>query len=253
MLKWIVNLVVIFVFFFLPEFIFADFLYSPNYQIEAPNLNIGSTTFTSPGSGTKISSTLGQTAAEQFSSNGYFVRAGFQYIFSIAPFTFTLSNTNIALGNLTPGRPSTATTDLTVSFSSANGYQVTAREDDSLKTLNGTAIVDTACDSGAPCTISSANTWSSNSAYGFGYNMNSNNYPNDVPADFASLKYRPFANTALSQDPVIVMFADTTTSPAHLHAGSTRQSTMTFKVNVPVSQTAGSYTTVIRFTATPLY
>jgi len=254
MLKRIVNLAVIFTFLFLPKFVFADFLYSPNYQIEAPNLNMGSTTFTSPSSGTKISSTLGQTAAEQFSSNGYLVRAGFQYIFSIAPFTFTLSNTNIALGNLTPGVPSTATTDLTVSFSSANGYQVTAREDDSLKTLNGTAIVDTACDSDASCTISSANTWSSNSAYGFGYNMSSSNYPNDIPADFtSSSKYRPFANTALSQDPAIVMFADTTTSPAHLHAGSTRQSTMTFKVNVPVSQTAGTYTTVIRFTATPLY
>lgn len=233
---------------------FADFLYSPNYQIEAPNLNIGSTNFTSPTTGTKISSTLGQTAAEQFSSSGYLVRAGFQYIHSIAPFTFTLSNTSIPFGSLVPGTPVTATTDLTVSFSSANGYQVTAREDDSMKTLSGDSISDTSCDASTPCTTTSANTWSSNTTYGFGYNMSSGSYPNDIPTDFtATTKYRPFANLALSQNPVVVMFADTTTAPAHLYADSTRQSTMTFKVNVPATQTAGTYTTIVRFTATSLY
>jgi hypothetical protein len=238
----------------LVKFAWADFLYSPNYQIEAPNLNIGASNFTSPTSGTKISSTLGQTAAEEFASAGYFVRAGFQYIYSIAPFTFSLSNTNINFDTLTPGKPSTATTDLTVSFSSANGYQVTALEDDSLKTLAGAVINDTTCDSGKSCTISSANSWSSDSTYGFGYNMASVIYGNDIPADFTNATdYRPFANASLSQEPVVVMAADPISTPAHLHANSNRQSTMTFKVNIPVSQTAGTYTTVIRFTATPLY
>ncbi len=234
--------------------VFADFLYSPNYQIEAPNLNIGSANYTSPSSGTKISSTLGQTATEQFSSAGYLVRAGFQYIFSITPFSFTISSTNIPFGALIPGTPVTATTNLTVGFSSANGYQVTAREDDSLKTLSGTAIADTACDTGTPCTITVANTWSSNSTYGFGYNMSSGSYPNDIPADFtAASKYRPFANLALSQIPAIVMFANTSTTPAHLYRSSTRQSTMTFKANIGATQTSGTYTTVVKFTATPLY
>ncbi len=254
MLKWGIKVSIIVFFLSITRFVWADFVISPNYQIEAPNVNIGAENFTSPTSGTKISSTLGQTAAEQFSSSGYLVRAGFQYIYSIAPFTFSLSNTNINFGTLTPGVPNTATTNLTVSFSSANGYQVTAREDDSLKTLSGAAIADTSCDSGTPCIISSANTWGSNSTYGFGYNMSSVSYPNDIPADFsASSKYRPFANLVASQNPVVVMAADPTTNPAHLYADSTRQSTMTFKVNIPVSQTAGTYTTVIRFTATPLY
>lgn len=234
--------------------VLADFLYSPNYQIEAPNVNIGSTRFTSPTTGTKISSTLGQTAAEQFSSAGYLVRAGFQYIYSIAPFSFTISNTSIPFGSLTPGTPVTATTNLTVGFSSANGYQVTAREDDTLKTLTGTPIADTVCDAGTPCTITSANTWSSTSTYGFGYNMSSGSYPNDIPADFTAVsKYRPFANLALSHNPVTVMSASNTTSPAHLYRSSIRQSTVTFKVNVSATQTAGTYTTVVRFTATSLY
>ncbi len=254
MFKWIVSLIVVFVFLLLSKPAFADFLYSPNYLIEAPNVNMGSDKYTSPTSGTKISSTLGQTAAEKFSSAGYLVRAGFQYIFSIAPFSFTISSTSIPFGSLTPGTPVTATTNLTVGFSSANGYQVTAREDASLKTLSGTAIADTSCDSGTPCTISSANTWSSSSTYGFGYNMGSGSYPNDIPTDFtSSSKYRPFANLASAENPVNVMFANTTTTPSHLYKSSTRQSTMTFKVNVGPTQTAGTYTTVVRFTATPLY
>lgn len=240
--------------FLLPSSALADFIYSPNYLIEAPNVNIGSDNYTSPTTGTKLSSTLGQTAAEQFSSAGYLVRAGFQYIHSIAPFTFTLSTTNIPFGTLTPGTPVTATTNLTVSFSSAMGYQVTAREDDSLKTLSASTIVDTSCDGGTPCTISTANTWTSTSTYGFGYNMSSGSYPNDIPTDFtASTKYRPFANLASAQDPVVVMFANNTTTPAHLYQSSIRQSTMTFKVNIPATQTAGTYTTVVRFTATSLY
>lgn len=234
--------------------VFADFISSPNYQIQSPNLNIGSTKFTSPTTGTKISSTLGQTAAEQFSSTGYLVRAGFQYIYSIAPFSFTISSTNIPFGSLTPGTPVTATTNLTVGFSSANGYQVTAREDNTLRTLAGTAIPDTACDAGTPCTITSANTWSSTSTYGFGYTMSSGSYGSDIPADFAAgTKYRPFANLALSHSPAVVMSANNTTTPAHLYRSSTRQSTMTFKINVSATQTAGTYTTVVRFTATSLY
>lgn len=238
----------------LPHSVFADFIRSSNYEIQGANLNIGSTKFTSPTTGTKISSTLGQTAAEQFSSAGYLVRAGFQYIYSIAPFSFTISSINIPFGSLTPGTPATATTNLTVGFSSANGYQVTAREDDTLKTLAGTAIADTACDVGTPCTITSANTWSLNSTYGFGYNMSSGSYPNDIPADFtAASKYRPFANLALSHNPATVMSANNTTTPAHLYRSSIRQSTVTFKINVSSTQAAGTYTTVVRFTATSLY
>ncbi len=238
--------------------VFADFLFSPNYQIEAPNVNIGSDTYTSPTSQNKISSTLGQTAAEKFSSTGYVLRAGFQYIKSIAPFSFTISNTNIAFGSIIPGGgPSTATTSLTVGFSSANGYQVTAIEGNSLQTLSGSSSVsDTSCDSGTSCTISSANTWSSSSTFGFGYTMSSTAHSVDLPSDFSNgTKYRPFANAANSDSAKTVMTntPSVVTGPTHLNRGDTRQATMTFKLNVASTQTAGTYTTVVRLTATPLY
>lgn len=67
----------------------------------------------------KLSDTIGQVAAGEFSSTGYVVKAGFQYINSVIPFRFTISNTNISLGNLVPNTPSTATTTLTIYFGSA--------------------------------------------------------------------------------------------------------------------------------------
>jgi len=243
----------------------ADFLYSPNYQIQAPNVNIGScgSSGSSQCSSTnyKIASTLGQTAAEKFSSAGYVVRAGFQYIEAIAPFSFKISNTNIAFGSLTPSSFSTQTTNLTVGFSSANGYQVTAIENNSLQTFNAAnTIPDTSCDSGTTCTTTSANTWTSTSSYGFGYNMTATTNPNysvDIPSDFFtsgsldSNKYRSFdtatARVVMSNSPSI------TTGATHLNRNDTRVATMSFKINVSGAQAAGTYTTVVRLTATPLY
>ena len=65
---------------------------------------------TSPTSGNKISTSLGQAAAEQFNSAGYIVRAGFQYIktdamgkschaYSIPPEQLTLNDINVLVEN----------------------------------------------------------------------------------------------------------------------------------------------------------
>ena len=67
----------------------------------------------------KLTTSLGQSAAGQFDSAGYTVKAGFQYLYSIIPFRFSVSNTNINLGTLLPSTPSTATTTLTVYFGAA--------------------------------------------------------------------------------------------------------------------------------------
>lgn len=191
----------------------------------------------------KLSDTIGQVAAGEFSSTGYVVKAGFQYINSVIPFRFTISNTNISLGNLVPNTPSTATTTLTIYFGSAGQYQVTAIEQGPLKTLSGNSIPDTACDGGAnTCSESSAKTWSSSSAYGFGYNMSGN----DIPVDFSnSTYYRPFPDTTAAESPAIVMSSN--------NVGSNRQSTMTFKSNISPIQPAGNYQTIINFVATPSF
>jgi hypothetical protein len=214
---------------------------STSYKIKFGNINMGGGNETS--TSYKLGTTLGQTAPGEFNSTGYTIKSGFQYIHSIIPFAFSVSNTHIVLGTLTAGTFASATTDLTVSFGSAGTYQVTAQELDTLKTLSGNSIPDTQCDSGVPCTSpSTAQPWTSTSRYGFGYNMSGN----DIPTDFInSTYYRPFNNFSTSDNPIVVM--------SSTNVGKNRLSTMTFRVNVSGIQPAGNYQNVISFVATPSY
>lgn len=233
---------------------------SSQYKIQMSNVNSGSDYMT--GSGSRLSMTLGQLAAEEFKSNGYLLKAGFQYINSIIPFSFSISNTNIDIGTVLPNTPATGATTLTVSFGSSGEYQVTVGKETMLKTFTDDFIPDTECDSGYSCTISSANQWTTTSALGFGYNMSGT----DITADFIDGDYfRPFSS---STSPVIIMSNSNVTLNATptpnpnptipaLPTGTPRdiyhESTITFKVNVDANQQAGTYQTVIDFVATPSY
>ena len=214
---------------------------SSRFKIESANVEVAGGNKTS--SSYKLADTVGQLAAGQYSSDGYIVKAGFQYLHSIIPFRFSISNINIALGTLVPSVPSTATTNLTVYFGGAGQYQVTAIEEGPLKTQSGNAIADTICDGGGnTCSESLAKVWSSTSAYGFGYGMSGN----DIPADFIDATYyRPFPDRTAAESPATVM-----TSAS---VGKNRQATVTFKTNISSIQQAGSYQTVINFVATPSY
>lgn len=212
------------------------------YRIQFGNVNIGA----QPQSSTNydLSITLGQTAAGKFQSDGYVIKAGFQYIHSIIPFRFSISNTILDFGTLTPNNPKTVQTTLTVSFGGAGDYKVTVQEIGPLRTLDETSTIpDTTCDGGVnTCTESSAKPWTSNSAYGFGYNMTGD----DIPTDFVdSTYYRPFPDKLANENPAIVMSSQ--------NVGKNRQAVMTLKVNVSPVQPAGNYQTVLHFIATPSY
>ncbi|NTU72849.1 hypothetical protein HGB07_01595 [Candidatus Roizmanbacteria bacterium] len=209
------------------------------YHIQYGNVNIGARSESS--SNYKISTTMGQTAAQSFNSNGYYVKAGFQYWHNIIPFRFSVSNTNLNFGVLTPGTPATINTTLTVSFGAAGNYQVTAIEEGKLRTMAGYYIPDTNCDGGT-CTTSSAAIWNSNSTYGFGYTMTGQ----DIPTDFIDSTYfRPLPDRSASANPAVVMYST--------NVGRSRQATMMVKTNVSATQAAGSYQTVINFAAIPTY
>jgi len=212
---------------------------SPNYTIQMPNFNSGAGIPSS--TNYKVGTTMGQTAAGLFSSNGYRVKAGFQYIYSIIPFSFTISSLSINFGHLAVGVGSTVTSTLTVSAGGAGGYQVKASENNPLKVL-GTSrtIPDTNCNSS--CSETSAGVWSLNTRYGFGFNMSGN----DIPADFTDLTYfRQFADRSSSENPQVVM--------SSIYVGNSRQSTVTYKVNISATQAAGTYNNTIMYTAIPSY
>ena len=212
---------------------------SENYRIQMPNFNSGAGIPSS--SGYRLDTTVGQTAAGLYTSTGYLVRSGFQYIHSIIPFSFSISDFLISFGTLIPDTPSTLTSTLTVSSGGAGGYSVTAVENDSLKTTTGTAIPDTTCDAGT-CTETSATVWNLDTTYGFGYNMTGD----DIPADFIdSTYYRHFANSTVSELPQVVM--------GNVNVGRDRTATITFKANVSGTQAAGNYQNNILFTAIPSF
>jgi hypothetical protein len=226
----------------LPNNVEAVDMDSSQFRIKYGNVNFGSTDSNS--ASYDLSTTNGQLAANEFSSSGYIVKAGFQYWHSIIPFGFAISDTSIELGTLAPQTPSTGTTVLTVNFGGAGQYQVTAVEVGTLQTANGSnTIPDTTCNGGAQtCTETSANVWNSSTAYGFGYNMSGTS----IPGDFTNGTYfRPFPDSLLSEAPAVVMTSSNVTASS--------QSTVTFKANISNTQAAGSYQTLVKFVATPSF
>ncbi|GIW62831.1 MAG: hypothetical protein KatS3mg090_0657 [Patescibacteria group bacterium] len=222
--------------------ILAINMQSDQYKIQFGNINIGSKTQTSDNY--NLTTTLGQTAAQEFQSNGYIIKAGFQYIYGLKQFSFSLSNINIDFGTAIPDTPIERNLTLTITFPYSGDYQVTVVEEGPLKTLNNQySIPDTQCDGGTDtCTETVAKPWTQTNKYGFGYNMSGN----DIPSDFInSTYYRPFPDYTLSENPAVVMSSN--------NIGVNKQATMTLKLNISNLQPAGNYQTILIFNAVPSF
>ncbi len=222
-----------------PPAVSAETLLSPNYTIRMGNFNITSGLKSS--ATYNLTDTVGQTVAEYFSSTGYHVKAGFQYIYTLYDFSFSISSLAVNLGTLIPNTFATGSHTLTVS-APGQGYSVSAFETSKLKKSGSSdTIPDTSCDSG-PCTETSATIWTTASNNGFGYNLTGN----DIATDFVGATYfRPFPDASLSESPATVM---TTSS-----AGKNRIATVTYKLSVSGTQAAGNYSTQVVYIATPVY
>lgn len=217
---------------------------SPAYEIDMSNLNMVSGR--KSGSGLVVSDTVGQTAPGRYDSTGYVVKAGFQYIHSILPFSFTISDLSIDFGSLTPGTPATLENTLSVTAGSAGGWQVTAFENHEMRNQTESAeIPDAKCNDPVadPCTPTDAKVWTDNDDYGFGYSISGDNVDTD---DFVDDSYfRPFANQEESESPAEIMASSESTSSA--------TATVTYKVNISPQQSAGNYQNYLVFIATPTY
>ncbi len=213
---------------------------SDSYKLQFTNLNMTSGSKSS--ANYNILDTVGQTAPGKYSSSGFIVRAGFPYIKTIIPFAFSISDLSIDFGTLTPGTPSTLTNTLTISAGGAGGYAVTAFADHPLKLqTSSTTIPDTTCDA-SDCDETTAAAWTNNSIYGFGYNMSGN----DIPAAFTdSTYYKQFADDSIAETAKTVM--------SSANVGRNRVATVTYKLNISTTQSAGDYDNSLTFIAAPTY
>ncbi|MBI2029967.1 hypothetical protein HYT02_06115 [Candidatus Gottesmanbacteria bacterium] len=222
----------------LPEVFAQNGMDSPNYSIDYGNINVTSGEKSSQNY--NLTDTVGQFGSSQYNSNGYIVRAGFQYIYSTAPFIFSISKTAIPFGKILPQTPVIDSALLTVT-NSVGGYSVTAIEDTPLENNDSGYIPETTCDNNS-CSLNNAGVWVSNSSYGFGYNIRGD----DVPATFKQDTYfQPFPSQTESEAAAIIM---SSTKPS-----VDRQGTITFKVNISNQQQPGNYQNIINFTALPKY
>lgn len=229
---------VVFASLFSPKTVRGETMNSNNYTIRTGNFNITSG-LKSSGS-YSLTDTVGQTVANYFSSTGYHVKAGFQYLYTLYNFSFSISDLSLNL-TLTPNTFSSASHDLVVT-APGQGYSVSVFETEKLTKSGGLeTIPDTTCDSG-PCTETSAELWTNATNNGFGYNL----VGQDITSDFISSSYfRPFPDFSLGENPATIMSTN--------QAGKNRTATITYKLSPSGSQAAGNYSTNIIFIATPTY
>ncbi len=221
---------------------FAVNMSSDDYKIQWGNINIGSGKAGQGGEPYRVGITMGQIAPGLYSfENGYIVRAGFQYIYTIIPFSFKISKLTIDFGTLTAETPATDSLNLIVKAGGAGGYQVLAFEDHPLRPALGADIPDTTCDTGL-CDETNADPWIQTNKYGFGFNMTGDN----ISSDFADNTYfRQFANKEDGEAAQVIMNSDLVTRSATASA--------TFKANVSPDQAGGDYQNSVVFIAVPKY
>ena len=223
---------------------YAQTMINEDYRIQMGNLN--SIAGDSESDKFRLSITSGETTPGLFEGKNYKVKSGFQYVPRSSPFSFAISNTDIDFGLLTPTNPITRTTILTVTNTEADGYNVSAAENQELTVpTTGASIPDTTCDDGK-CTEGSASSWVSNLTYGFGYRCDrvgstcvegDNSFENDS-------FFKQFPNSNKDESAVSVMSGG---------SGVNMKSTILYKVNISSSQPAGTYSNTVTYLATPNY
>lgn len=227
----------------LPATVLAERLESNSYIIQFGNLNTGagkrgSTNY-------NLTETVGQTAAGPFGTYGttnYFIGSGFQYIYQIKEFTFSLSKNTIDLGELTSGSHNTDSHTMTINTRGGGGYQVLAVALGPLENSpGGDVIADTTCDD-TTCSHLLARPWINTSIPGFGYNMTGDS----INPDFVDGTYfKAFADLSAAEPAQVLM-----TSP---DLAISETATVTYKASIPGNQPAGTYSTAISFIAVPGY
>lgn len=240
----------LFLYLFFPIKIVAQSFTSDSYQIQFGNFNMTG--------GRKTSDTfiltdsVGQNAPGKFTRDGMIIKSGFQYAYDINyKFSFSIDNLDIDFGNLVPNIGTTQTNIITITTPTGHGYEIASLESYPLTTINtNSTIPDTTCDNN-DCDQTTSKLWIKDDTYGFGFNaigINSSGVVTDIGTSNYfddSTFFRQFANNSISESAQVFMSEN--------QAVVDHSAKITYKVNIPTTQTEGSYQTNISFIAIPKY
>ncbi len=153
-------------------------------------------------------------------------------------FVFTISDSIIDFGILSPTNPVIRTQNISVSPGITNGYSVYILEDHALRIQDTNQIIpDTTCDNGT-CTAINASAWENILVYGVG-----------VRCDNPSLcenKYRyPSYFTSLANK------QDNIAPQPIMQSRNKDEAKITYKINISPTQPNGLYTNTITYIASP--
>lgn len=179
-----------------------------------------------------------------FVGPNYKVVSGFQHdpSSSTKPFIFSISQTLIDYGVLSPTNPVSRTSELKVYNNFIDGYSITAFENRApYNQTSLSTIPDTTCDTGT-CSDLNPGPWNNVLTYGFGYRCDNISDTNVCSNDFYNSNYyKHFPNISNSQSPQIVMAGT---------ALGENKARITYKLNISATQPIVFYSNTITFIAT---
>lgn len=218
----------------------AQHFTSSSYIIDWGNFNITSGRKSS--TNYQLTDTVGQNAPGESEKNGVMVQSGFQYIYNtFTELSFSIDKLNVDFGTLTPGLASTDANILTVTSPSGHGYEIMASENHPLWINSSSTIPNTTCDSN-DCTSNLATVWTSNTKYGFGFNV----VGAGATAYFPNSTYfRPFADISNNEFPAVIVSENISVK--------NRVATVNYKTIISSLQTAGNYENYLTYTLVPKY
>lgn len=223
--------------------VLAEDMQSDSYKIQFGNFNMSSGRKVS--GSYVLSDTMGGLAVGpygQYGSSNYFIGSGFQYVYQIDYFNFSISKLNIDLGGLFAGSFGTDSNTITITTNGASGYNVYAFENHPLQLSNSSETInDTTCDANN-CDETVAASWTDPDQAGFGFNVSGTG----AATDFINANYfRQFANNEASESMQQIM------GSTNVALNST--ATINYKASMPGNQVSGDYQTSIVFVAVPGY